>query len=145
MPKPKKIFFFNEVPINYQLRHKTKIRQWIYDVAQQENHSIIQLNYIFCTDKYLLQLNQQYLDHHTYTDIITFDNSENDQHIESDIFISTERVKENAIIFKVPFTHELYRVMIHGVLHLCGYGDKSKAEIKQMRRKEDFFVKKLLT
>lgn len=145
MPNSKCIFFFNETPINYQLRHKTKIRQWTQEVANREKRSIVQLNYIFCTDDYLLQFNQQYLNHHTYTDIITFDNSENPTQIESDIFISIDRVKENAIIFNVPFTHELYRVMIHGVLHLCGYEDKSDAKKKIMRRKEDLYVKQLLT
>ncbi len=137
------IFFFNEAPINYQLRHKTKLRQWIVEVAQQEKHDITQLNYIFCSDDYLLVLNQQYLNHHTYTDIITFDNSENDEPIESDIFISIERVEDNARTFEVSFINELYRVMIHGVLHLCGYGDKNKTEKALMRKKENFYVKQL--
>jgi len=144
MPDHKQIFFFNEKPVHYRLRHKTKIRQWIQLVAQQEQYQIILLNYIFCTDDYLLKLNQQYLNHHTYTDIITFDNSEKKQQIESDIFISIERVKENAVVFKVPFTNELYRVMVHGVLHLCGYTDKNEIEKKQMRNKEDVYVNRLL-
>jgi len=145
MPDHKCIFFFNEAPINYNLRHKTKIRKWIRETAGHEKNQIIQLNYIFCSDEYLLQMNQQYLNHHTYTDIISFDNSEKLGAIEGDIFISIERVKENAIVFKVPFIHELFRVMIHGVLHLCGYMDKSKAQKKQMRDKEDFYVQRLLT
>lgn len=144
MPNKKCIFFFNEAPVSYTLRHKTKIRQWIHSVAEQENNQIIQLNYIFCSDEYLLQMNEKYLNHDTYTDIISFDNSEKNGVVEGDIFISIERVKENALVFKVPFTHELYRVLVHGVLHLCGYADKSKIEKKQMRNKEDFYVKQLL-
>jgi len=144
MPDQKCIFFFSEAPISYTLRHKTKIRKWISEVAEQEKNQIVQLNYIFCSDEYLLEINQKYLNHHTYTDIISFDNSEKKGAIEADIFISIERVKENAVVFKVPFTHELYRVMVHGVLHLCGYADKSMAQKKQMRDKENFYVKRLL-
>jgi len=142
---PKTILFFNEAPIKYRLQHKTKIRHWLNSVTQQEKHSIIQLNYIFCADEYLLQLNQQYLEHHTYTDIITFDNSEKKGFIESDIFISIDRVKENAANFKVRFIHELYRVMVHGVLHLCGYVDKTKAEKEVMRSKEDFYLGEMIS
>jgi len=144
MPEIKRIFFFNEAPIKYRLDHKTKIRQWLNTVAQQEKNQIIQLNYIFCTDEYLLKLNQEYLNHHTYTDIITFDNSEKKESIESDVFISLDRVKENATSFKVRFAHELYRVMVHGVLHLCGYADKTKAEKEMMRSKEDFYLGKMI-
>jgi len=144
MPDQKCIFFFNETPVNYRLRHKTKIRKWIRDVVRCEKNSISLLNYIFCSDAYLLKMNQQYLNHQTYTDIITFDNSEKNGAIESDIFISIDRVKENALVFKTTFTYELYRVMIHGVLHLCGYVDKSKANKKQMRKKEDFYLEQLL-
>jgi len=144
MPETKRIFFFNEPPIDYRLRHKTTIRKWLTKVAQQEQHQILLLNYVFCSDDYLLALNQRYLNHHTYTDILTFDHSEEAGQIESDIFISINRVKENAKTFKTLFTNELYRVMIHGLLHLCGYGDKSTTEKQAMRKKEDASVKQLL-
>lgn len=144
MSKAETILFFNEAPIKYRLEHKTKIRQWINSVAEQEKHQILQVNYIFCNDEYLLQLNQQYLNHQTYTDIITFDNSDEKGFIESDIFISLSRVKENATTFKVRFIYELYRVMIHGLLHLCGFADKTKTEKKVMRNKEDFYLVKMI-
>ena len=102
-----------------------------------EKHSLKTLNFIFCTDEYLHSINLQYLNHDTYTDIITFDNSEGDGLIEGDIFISIDRVKENANKFDVSLEKEIKRVMAHGVLHLCGYIDKTAGEAKQMRLKED--------
>ena len=94
------------------------------------------INYVFCDDKYLLKINQHFLNHDTYTDIISFDNSMGNE-LHGDIFISTERVRENAIIFEVSFEEELRRVLVHGVLHLCGYKDKTKEESDLMRSKED--------
>jgi rRNA maturation RNase YbeY len=98
------------------------------------------LDYIFCDDEYLLKINQDYLDHDTYTDIITFPYGDLNV-IAGDIFISVERVKENAVNFRVDFELELKRVMAHGVLHLLGYGDKSEEEVLQMRLKEDEKIK----
>lgn len=98
------------------------------------------INFIFCSDIYLLQINQQYLNHDNYTDIITFDNSELQLEISGDIFISIERVYENSKKFSGSFLSELYRVMIHGILHLIGYKDKSNKDKDAMRRKEDYYL-----
>ena len=105
-------------------RYKT----WVYKLIDTERHILVHLNFIFCSDEFLHKINVQYLDHDTYTDIITFDNSEEEDCIEGDIFISLERIAENAAQFKVSEEDELRRVMAHGVLHLCGFNDKSDAE-----------------
>lgn len=106
-------------------------------IAEKEKFSIKELNYIFMTDEELLKINIEYLNHDTYTDIITFDNSEIKGKIESDIFISVERVEANAQKFNTTFENELLRVMAHGLLHLCGYKDKKKTDIEMMRKKEE--------
>ncbi len=113
-----------------------KLVNWIKDVVNSEGKSIGEINYILCNDKYLLKINQDYLDHDTYTDIISFDNTLGNQ-LNGDIFISIERVEENAKIFKVSLEEELRRVLIHGVLHFCGYKDKTEEEDKMMRNKEN--------
>ncbi len=120
----------------------SNLEPWIKTVITKENKTLGELNYIFCTDEYLLEKNQTFLNHNTYTDIITFDYSEENQ-ISGDIFISIERVKENARKFAVEFETELKRVMIHGVLHLIGYKDKSEDEQKLMREKENFYLEKI--
>ena len=130
-----KIHFFSE-NIDFDLSESQKITSWIEKIIVKEGFEVHLLNYIFCNDEYLHQINVEYLKHDTYTDIITFDNSEKDKTIESDIFISVERVRENAIKFKTSFENELSRVLIHGVLHLLGYPDKSPEEAKIMRQKE---------
>ncbi len=106
-------------------------------MAAQEKKDIELINFIFCSDEYLLKMNRQYLDHDTYTDIITFDNAEAKWLLVGDIFISYDRVSENAREFGVSLMSELHRVMIHGVLHLCGYKDKTKADKLIMTAKED--------
>ena len=116
--------------------HSDKLGAWISAVIKSENCSEGEINYVFCDDKYLLKMNQHFLDHNTYTDIISFDNSMGKE-LHGDIFISTERVRENATIFNVSFKEELRRVLVHGVLHLCGYKDKTKEESDLMRSKED--------
>lgn len=113
-------------------------------VASAEKKNFGTLNYIFCNDAHLLQINREYLKHDTYTDIITFDYSEK-KIISGDIFISIERVTENAEKFKQPFEIELQRVMVHGILHLIGYNDKSSQEKETMRAKEDFYLKRFGT
>jgi probable rRNA maturation factor len=133
------ISFFEE-DINFKLKNKTLVRQWITDTISSEGFKLKELTYIFCSDAYLLQINQQYLDHDTYTDIVTFDNSETEGTIVSDIFISIERIRENAAKFNVTETTELHRVIIHGVLHLLGYKDKSPADKQKMTIKEDFYL-----
>ncbi|GJQ06960.1 endoribonuclease YbeY [Capnocytophaga cynodegmi] len=115
---------------------ETVFQTWIEKIIASEEKELGELNYIFCDDNYLHQINVQYLDHDTLTDIITFDYTE-EQTISGDIFISVERVADNAKDFDVDFQTELLRVMAHGVLHLCGYKDKSDAESKQMRSKEE--------
>ncbi len=113
--------------------------EWIKSTILSENNQVGTLNYIFCSDDYLLNLNQDYLQHDTYTDIITFDYTEN-KIISSDIFISIDRIQENSQTLNTPFIDELERVCIHGILHLCGYKDKSKQESELMREKEDFYL-----
>ncbi|CEN42240.1 rRNA maturation RNase YbeY [Capnocytophaga cynodegmi] len=115
---------------------ETVFQVWIEKIIASEEKELGELNYIFCDDNYLHQINVQYLDHDTLTDIITFDYTE-EQTISGDIFISVERVADNAKDFNVDFQTELLRVMAHGVLHLCGYKDKSDAESNQMRSKEE--------
>ena len=105
-----------------------------------EGKQVAYVNYIFCTDEQLLELNQQYLNHHTLTDIITFELSDKDEPVLSDIYISIDRVRDNAKNFKIPFSHELHRAIFHGALHLCGYKDKKKDEQKLMRQKEEFYL-----
>jgi len=135
------ISFFEE-DISFTLKDKAKVRQWITDTIIAEGFKLKELNYIFCSDAYLLEINKQYLDHDTYTDIVTFDNSEEEGKIVSDIFISIERIRENAIKFNVTETIELHRVIIHGALHLLGYTDKAPAEKQKMTQKEDFYLNK---
>ena len=124
---------------NFQLRHKTVLKSWIKKVVGKEGKKMKDLSFIFCDDMELLNKNSKYLNHDTLTDILTFDYSENNN-ISGDIYISIDRVKENAKTYKVTFENELDRVMIHGVLHLLGYKDKSKKDQKAMREKEDFYL-----
>ena len=112
-----------------------KLNTWIEKVAEKEGKQLGTISYIFCSDDYLLKMNIEYLNHDTLTDIITF--PYNNDPIEGDIFISIERVKDNAQDYKVNFETELHRVMIHGILHLCGYKDKTKMDALLMRQKED--------
>ncbi|WP_304236193.1 rRNA maturation RNase YbeY [Jiulongibacter sediminis] len=128
---------FHAEDIDFELDNPSKIEKWLETVAQNEGFKIEELNYIFMTDEGLYEINMEYLNHDTYTDIITFDNSEEEEIIEGDIFISIERVRENAETYNSPFDTELRRVLAHGLLHLCGYKDKSDEEAKLMRKKEE--------
>ncbi|MEO0628842.1 MAG: rRNA maturation RNase YbeY [Bacteroidota bacterium] len=114
----------------------SKLKQWIDVICQGEGGEIGELNYIFCGDEFILDVNRNYLNHDYYTDIITFP-SDDFPVVSADIFISTDRVEENAKSYGVSYTEELRRVVIHGVLHLCGYGDKTDEEIEKMRFKEN--------
>ncbi|MEM9991666.1 MAG: rRNA maturation RNase YbeY [Bacteroidota bacterium] len=127
-------YFMEDVDV--QLPAQEKLNNWISHIIELESGQLQQLNFIFCSDAYLHQLNVSYLDHDTLTDVISFPYS-SPPNIQGDIFISIERIKANATIFEVSFLQELLRVMIHGVLHFCGYGDKSKQEAQLMRSKED--------
>lgn len=133
------INFFTE-DTNYTLKKKTILKDWLKSAVAAEGYLLQELNFILCSDEYLLRINQDYLNHDTYTDVITFDNSEEPKTIVGDIFISIDRIKENASTFKHPVEHELCRVMIHGTLHLLGYRDKTKAEKLKMTEKEDNYL-----
>jgi probable rRNA maturation factor len=123
------------------LKDRNKLKLFLLKLFKKEKKKILSLNYIFCSDEYLLNINQQYLQHNYYTDIITFDLSEAKDKIEGEVYISIDRVKENALENKVAFKEELYRVIFHGALHLCGYKDKSINEIKKMRSAENKYLK----
>ncbi|HPW97143.1 MAG TPA: rRNA maturation RNase YbeY [Flavobacterium sp.] len=126
--------------IDFQLDNEENYSFWIENVINSENKILGEVNYIFCDDDYLLEINKQYLNHDYFTDIISFDYTEGNL-ISGDIFISIDRVKENANDFKVSFEDELKRVIIHGILHYCGYKDKSLADEKMMRSKEEEKIK----
>lgn len=138
MPKLS-INFFNE-DVTYTLKNKKLIRAWINSAIIAEGYLLEELNFIFCSDEYLWRMNQQFLDHDTYTDVITFDNSERLKTINGDVFISVDRVKDNAGENNVPAVDELCRVMVHGTLHLLGYKDKTKAAKTRMTAKEDHYL-----
>ena len=135
------INFFNE-DISFTVKQKGLLRTWIRNTIISENHRLKLLNFIFCSDAYLLNINKEYLNHDTYTDIITFDNSDVEKEIAGDIFISIDRVEENAKELELDATEELHRVIIHGTLHLLGYSDKSKTLKAQMTDKEDHYLSK---
>ncbi len=126
--------------ITFSLKEKLKHKAWLNEVAKQEGKKILELSYVFCSDDYLLEINKEYLNHDTLTDIVTFDNSEDPKKIEGDIFISIDRVKENGEKLGTSAT-ELERVMVHGLLHLLGYKDKKKEDKSLMTEKEDFYIK----
>lgn len=134
------ILFFEE-DIKFSLPEKNKHKKWLREIAASEGYTIEEMNYIFCSDEYLLKINQEYLNHNTYTDIVTFDNSETDKVILSDIFISIDRVNENAAREGASFGNELLRVMSHGLLHLMGYKDKKPKDKKIMRSLEEKSIK----
>lgn len=128
------INFYYETDIEFN--NEDFLVKWIRSVIISEEKTEGEISFIFCDDEYLLKINQDFLNHNTYTDIISFDNSLGNQ-LNGDIFISTERVKENAVEFNVKEEEEMRRVIIHGILHFCGYKDKSTEEEKLMRSKED--------
>jgi rRNA maturation RNase YbeY len=134
---------FHNQSISFKLQEKTKLKQWIKTVTEKEKHKLGTINYIFCTDDELLEINLKHLNHNTLTDIITFDYCQGDL-IMGDLFISKDRVIDNAQTNGVSFEIELNRVIVHGVLHLCGYKDKSVDEEKLMRSKEDFYLDRIV-
>lgn len=138
----KNISFFSE-DTDYVLKEKAKVREWVHTAIIAEGFKrVSDLNFIFCSDEYLLDINKQYLNHDTYTDIVTFDSSEEENVIAGDIFISADRILENAAKFKVSNRDEVHRVIIHGVMHLCGYLDKKKEEKVLMTAKENEYLAK---
>lgn len=126
----------------FQLENETDISKWISGVISSEKFKEGDINYVFCDDDYLLKLNIEFLGHNTLTDIISFDDSIG-KILQGEIFISVERVKENAENFNVSFKEELNRVMVHGILHYCGYKDKTKTDAKTIRNKENFYLNQL--
>ncbi|WP_258100095.1 rRNA maturation RNase YbeY [Marinoscillum pacificum] len=130
------IQFFAE-EIDFELANQSQISEWLVNIATTHDAEIETINYIFCSDEYLLSINQQYLDHDYYTDIITFDNSVEGSPILSDIFISIDRVQDNADQQDSSFDNELHRVLAHGLLHLLGFKDKTEDDQILMRQKED--------
>jgi probable rRNA maturation factor len=136
------IFSFADVP---PLEWKVSPwKNWLKALVKEEGFRLISAEYIFCSDDYLLEINRDYLQHDYYTDIITFDLSEEEQEIEGTIYISLDRVRDHAQALNIDFDTELARVMAHGLLHLCGFKDKSKAEQAEMRKKEDYYLNKRL-
>ena len=133
-------FFSEDVDLPKFDQNKTK--EWINKTANEENKETGDLNIIFCSDNYLLEINKKYLEHNYYTDIVAFDYTEEDK-ISGDLFISIDRVKKNAESYNVNFLNELHRVMIHGTLHLCGYKDGSDEEKKEMQGKENQYLEKI--
>ncbi len=123
----------------FRLSSKTILKRWLSEVIRCENRFPGDLSFVFCSDHYLLEINQKYLDHDYFTDIITFDNSEGDQ-VNADLFISTDRVKENAVTMGQLFNDELHRVMVHGVLHLLGFTDKNLRAKKIMTERENYYL-----
>lgn len=133
------INYFTE-ELEFELQQADSVSRWISQVVGDESKGLSSLTYIFCTDDYLLSINKQHLDHDFYTDVITFDYSDGSPTLSGDIFISIDRVKDNAKQLSETFNNELHRVMVHGVLHLCGYKDKTEGEEKEMRMKEDHYL-----
>lgn len=131
---------FNIHNVAFVLKDKPLLKSCLASVFLQEKVAFKSVSYIFCTDNFLLKLNQQYLNHDTLTDILTFTLSESRLPIVSEIYISIDRVTENAEFIRSSFLNELYRVMIHGILHLCGYMDHSKVEKARMRLKENYYL-----
>lgn len=131
-------FFSEEIP--FTLKQKLLVRSWINKTILSEGFKLGELSFIFSDDEYLLKINKEYLDHDTFTDIITFDNSDVEKLIVGDIFISIDRIRENSKKFNVDMRDELHRVMIHGTLHLLGYPDKGKEAKKVMTAKEDHYL-----
>lgn len=130
-------FFF---PYRTSLAHRSGLKEFIKAIFRKEGKPLEELNYVFCSDRELLRINKDFLHHNYYTDIITFDLSESKKAIRGEIYISAERVRDNAQQLGVSFNCELHRVIFHGVLHLCGYGDKSEELSRIMRKREDFYL-----
>ena len=135
------IYFHNE-DSPYVLSGKTKIKSWLKSTIEHYKKSIGTINIVFCSDQHLLVINKEYLNHDYYTDIITFNFCEN-KTISGDLFISIDRIKDNSKKNKLHFVNELHRVIIHGVLHLCGFNDKTNEEKKEIRQLENYFLNQI--
>lgn len=136
--KSKVYFFFQER--SFTLKNRTVLKESVESIFKKEGKKLNRINYVFCSDVDLLKLNKKYLSHDFYTDILTFNLSDTKKEIIAEVYISVERVKENAKKERTSFKFELTRVIFHGALHLCGYRDKSSKEIPQMRKKEEYYL-----
>lgn len=136
---PKVQFIFNDR--RPTLKDRNKLKSFIELIFKREKKGLESISYIFCSDEYLLGINKQFLNHDFYTDVITFDLSSPSTDCTAEVYLSVDRIKENAIKLNVSLTDELHRVVFHGVLHLCGYKDKKKADVLLMRQKEDEYLK----
>lgn len=134
------IVLFRSADRSLTLPGKTLVKGFIRSLFSKEKATLKSITYVFCSDKFLLQINRDFLQHDFYTDIISFPLSEKGEPIEAEIYISTDRVKENALIHGKTYKNEMNRVLFHGALHLCGYKDKKKSEIVRMRKKEDQYL-----
>ena len=134
------IVFFRSSDRSLTLSGKTSLKVFIQSLFIKENFTLRSITYVFCSDKFLLQINRDFLQHDYYTDIISFPLSKKGEPIEAEIYISTDRVKENAQVHGKTYQNEMYRVLFHGALHLCGYKDKKKSEVELMRKKEDQYL-----
>jgi len=132
---------FQKADIGFKLPAKTDLKNFIGSSFEKEANKKLSVAYIFCSDEYLLRINQDFLQHDYYTDIITFPLTETDRMVEAEIYISIDRVRENALKLKLPFEQELHRVIFHGVLHLIGYKDKTAAQREQMRKAEEKWIR----
>lgn len=135
-------FFFDQASINIKARKQLKL--FVESIFRREKKSLREINYVFCNDKRLLAINREYLGHNYYTDIIAFDLSEKSDAIIAEVYISVDRVRENAIIHKSTVKRELQRVIFHGALHLCGYKDKTTTDKEQMGQREDYYLAKFI-
>jgi probable rRNA maturation factor len=131
---------FHKADVRFRLLKQNELRMWLVSVAKKEGFKVESINVILCSDEYLYQMNVSYLKHKTYTDIITFDYSQRSSPLSGELYISIERVIDNADNLGIKASEELHRVMVHGVLHLCGYGDKTASDKALMRKKEDFYL-----
>lgn len=135
--------FFHSADRKLSLPNKIKIRQFIQDIFKEEKIELKRVDYIFCSDEYLLDINKRFLNHNFFTDTITFDLSDTKTMVEGEIYISADRIKENAFNLKIKPKEEFLRVIIHGALHLCGYNDETKNEILLIRERENYYLNKL--
>jgi probable rRNA maturation factor len=133
-----KVYFFFQAPVS--LQDRVKLKKFIESIFKKEKKKIQSLNYVFCTDEELLEINRQYLDHDYYTDIVSFELSKKNEPAEGDIYISIDRVRDNALSLGEPLYKELHRVIFHGALHLCGYKDKTRSQSLEMRNKEEEYL-----
>ena len=133
-----KVYYFFQAPVS--LQDRVKLKKFIASIFKKEKKKIQSLNYVFCTDEELLEINRQYLNHDYYTDIVSFELSKKDEPAEGDIYISIDRIRDNALSLGEPLYKELHRVIFHGALHLCGYKDKTRSQSLEMRNKEEEYL-----